>query len=83
MVSKIVYQDNSVAFRVKYFTNNKGFNELGFQGLYSKFEIETAFARRHNARAKVIERFFKEFQKRFEKLMQAMSEATSQTNYLA
>ena len=69
MVPKIIYQDNGRAFRAKYFTNDKGFNELGFQGLYSKLGIETVFARPYNARAKVIERFFKEFQEGFEKLM--------------
>lgn len=45
------------------------FTELGFQGLYSKLGIETVFARPYNARAKVIERFFKEFQEGFEKLL--------------
>ncbi len=45
------------------------FNELGFQGLYSKLGIETVFARPYNAKAKVIERFFKEFQEGFEKLL--------------
>lgn len=69
MVPKIIYQDNGRAFRAKYFTNDKGFNELGFQGLYSKLGIETVFARPYNARAKVIERFFKEFQEGFEKLL--------------
>ena len=69
MVPKIVYQDNGRAFRAKYFTNDKGFTELGFQGLYSKLGIETVFARPYNARAKVIERFFKEFQEGFEKLL--------------
>lgn len=69
MVPKIIYQDNGRAFRAKYFTNDKGFNELGFQGLYSKLGIETVFARPYNARAEVIERFFKEFQEGFEKLM--------------
>jgi putative transposase len=69
MMPKIVYQDNGRAFRAKYFTSDKGFNELGFQGLYSKLGIETVFARPYNARAKVIERFFKEFQEGFEKLM--------------
>ena len=69
MIPKVVYQDNGRAFRAKYFTNDKGFNELGFQGLYSKLGIETVFARPYNARAKVIERFFKEFQEGFEKLM--------------
>lgn len=69
MIPKIVYQDNGRAFRAKYFTDDKGFTELGFQGLYSKLGIETVFARTYNAKAKVIERFFKEFQEGFEKLL--------------
>ena len=69
MIPKVVYQDNGRAFRAKYFTDDKGFTELGFQGVYSKLGIETAFARPYNARAKVIERFFKEFQEGFEKLL--------------
>lgn len=69
MIPKVVYQDNGRAFRARYFTDDKGFTELGFQGLYSKLGIETVFARPYNARAKVIERFFKEFQEGFEKLL--------------
>ncbi len=92
MIPKIVYQDNSRAFRAKYFTcgsgsdgskrkrgafvgepnsfsDDKGFGELGFYGLYAKLGIETVFARPYSARSKVIERFFKEFQEGFEKLM--------------
>ena len=69
MIPKVVYQDNGRAFRAKYFTDDKGFTELGFQGLYSKLGIETVFAKPYNARAKVIERFFKEFQEGFEKLL--------------
>lgn len=69
MIPKIVYQDNGRAFRAKYFTDDKGFTELGFRGLYSKLGIETVFARPYNARAKVIERFFKKFQEGFEKLL--------------
>ncbi len=68
-IPKIVYQDNGRAFRAKYFTDDKGFGELGFYGLYAKLGIETVFARPYNARSKVIERFFKEFQEGFEKLM--------------
>lgn len=78
MVPKIIYQDNGRAFRAKYFTNDKGFNELGFQGLYSKLGIETVFARPYNARAKVIERFLKVLKN----LCQAMLAAPSQTNRL-
>ena len=51
------------------FSDEKGFGELGFYGLYAKLGIETVFARPYNARSKVIERFFKEFQEGFEKLM--------------
>ncbi len=69
MIPQIVYQDNGRAFRAKYFTDDKSFTELGFQGLYAKLGIETVFARPYNARAKVIERFFKEFQEGFEKLL--------------
>lgn len=69
MIPKIVYQYNGRAFRAKYFTDDKGFGELGFYGLYAKLGIETVFARPYNARSKVIERFFKEFQEGFEKLM--------------
>lgn len=69
MIPKIVYQDNGRAFRAKYFNDDRGFSELGFNGLYSKLGIETVFARPYNARAKVIERFFKEFQEGFEKLL--------------
>ena len=69
MIPKIVYQDNGRAFRAKYFNDDRRFSELGFNGLYSKLGIETVFARPYNARAKVIERFFKEFQEGFEKLL--------------
>lgn len=69
MFPKIVYQDNGRAFRAKYFNDDKEFSELGFNGLYSKLGIETVFARPYNARAKVIERFFKEFQESFEKFL--------------
>ena len=51
------------------FSDDKGFGELGFYGLYAKLGIETVFTRPYNARSKVIERFFKEFQEGFEKLM--------------
>ena len=80
ILPKIVYQDNGRAFRAKYFTDDKGFTELGFQGLYSKLGIETVFARPYNARAKVIERFFKEFQEGFEKLLPSYIGSSIQNN---
>lgn len=69
MIPKVVYQDNGRAFRAKYFTDDRGFNEMGFNGLYSKLGIQAVFARPYNARSKVIERFFKEFQEGFERLL--------------
>lgn len=84
MIPKIIYQDNGRAFRAKYFTDDKGFGELGFYGLYAKLGIETVFARPYNARSKVIERFFKEFQEGFEKLMPSYvgSSITNKPAYL-
>ncbi len=51
------------------FSGNKDFEELGFNGVYGKLGIKPVFAAPYNARAKVIERFFLEFQEGFEKLL--------------
>lgn len=67
-IPKIVYQDNGRAFKAKYFTNTD-FRESGFSGLYGRLGIKVVFAKPYNARAKVIERFFLEFQESFEKLV--------------
>lgn len=45
------------------------FDEAGFNGVYQNLGIKPVFAKPYNARAKVIERFFLEFQEEFEKLM--------------
>src|SRR5574344_2427713 len=45
------------------------FEELGFTGIYQKLGIKPVYATPYNARAKVIERFFLDFQEGFEKLM--------------
>ncbi len=71
-IPKIVYQDNGRAFKAKYFTQSD-FQESGFEGLYAKLGIKTVFAKPYNARAKVIERFFLEFQESFEKLLPTYS----------
>ena len=71
-IPKIIYQDNGRAFRAKYFVNTD-FQETGFEGIYAKLGIQTVFAKPYNARAKVIERFFKEFQESFEKLLPTYS----------
>ena len=68
-IPDIVYQDNGKAFKAKFFQGDKDFEELGFIGVYGKLGIKPVFASPYNARAKVIERFFLEFQESFEKLL--------------
>lgn len=68
MVPKIIYQDNGKAFKAKYF-QRIDFDEAGFNGVYTSLGIKSVFAKPYNAKAKVIERFFREFQEEFEKMM--------------
>ena len=68
MIPKVVYQDNGRAFKAKYF-QSCDFDEEGFNGVYANLGIKSVFAKPYNARAKVIERFFREFQEEFEKMM--------------
>jgi len=68
IIPKVIYQDNGRAFKAKYFTNCN-FDEEGFAGVYQNLGIKPVFAKPYNAKAKVIERFFSEFQEEFEKLM--------------
>jgi putative transposase len=72
-IPDIVYQDNGRAFKAKFFTGNKDFEELGFIGVYGKLGIKPVFATPYNARSKVIERYFLEFSEGFEKLMPSYS----------
>ena len=68
-IPEYVYQDNGRAFKSKFFNGDKKFEELGFSGVYEKLGIKPIYATPYNARAKVIERFFLDFQEGFEKLM--------------
>ncbi|MBQ3311508.1 transposase [bacterium] len=68
VIPKVVYQDNGKAFKAKYF-QHIDFDEAGFNGVYASLGIKSVFAKPYNARAKVIERFFREFQEEFEKMM--------------
>ncbi len=68
---KFVYLDNGKAFKSKLFhdkweTHNLE-TELG--GIFPRLKIEAAFAESYNAKAKVIERFFKTFQDQFERFL--------------
>ena len=66
-IPKICYQDNGKAFRAKFFTGD--LHESGINGLFNKLDITPVFAQPYNARAKVIERFFRELQDGFERLL--------------
>ena len=68
MIPKVVYQDNGRAFKSRFFQNND-FDENIFNGVYANLNIHSIFAKPYNARAKVIERFFLEFQEELEKGM--------------
>jgi len=68
-IPKISYQDNGKAFRARFFTSIESFEEVGFYGLFGRLGIVPVFAQPYNARAKIIERFFKEFTNTCERLM--------------
>lgn len=68
VIPKVVYQDNGRAFKSKFF-QSCDFDEDGFNGVYANLNIHSVFAKPYNARAKVIGRFFREFQEEFEKMM--------------
>lgn len=67
-IPEVVYQDNGKAFRSKFFQNTN-FDDSIFNGVYQNLGIKPVFAKVRNAKAKVIERFFREFQEEFEKMM--------------
>ena len=68
MIPKVVYQDNGRAFKSRFFQNND-FDENIFNGVYANLNIHSVLAKPYNARAKVLERFFLEFQEELEKGM--------------
>jgi putative transposase len=67
-ICRVAYQDNGKAFRARFFTGSPSFEEAGFYGLFGRLGIVPVFAAPYNARAKIIERWFKEFTASFEKL---------------
>ncbi len=66
---RITYQDNGKAFRARFFTRTESFEEAGIHGLFGKLGIIPVFAQPYNARAKVIERWFRDFSDTFERLI--------------
>lgn len=69
---RVVYLDNGKAFKNKYFRGtNPDFEMLS--GLYARLGIAIQFAMPYNARAKVVERVFEDFNEQFERLMVSYS----------
>ena len=70
-VPKYVYLDNGKAFRAKLFNEKWQEHDLSsdLAGIFPRLGIQVAFAESYNAKAKVIERFFKTFQERFERFI--------------
>lgn len=63
-IPKYVYQDNGKAFKSQYFMETEG-----IAGLFLKLGITPINAQPYNAKAKPIERFFREMQDSFERLL--------------
>ena len=66
-VPKFVYQDNGKAFKAKYFIDN------GLSGLFTNLGIQPVYAKPYNAKAKPIERLFRELQDSCEVLLPSYS----------
>jgi len=68
---KYVYLDNGKAFKSKLFNEKWDSHDLSTElgGIFPRLNIGVAFAESYNAKAKVIERFFKTMQEQFERFM--------------
>ena len=68
---KYVYLDNGKAFKSKLFHEAWESHDLEIEmgGIFPKLNIGAQFAASYNAKAKVIERFFKTFQEQFERFI--------------
>jgi len=71
VLPKYVYLDNGKAFRAKLFHERWEEHDLNKElgGIFPRLNIGVRFAESHNAKAKIIERFFKTFQEQFERFI--------------
>ena len=71
VLPKYVYLDNGKAFRAKLFHERWEEHDLNKElgGIFPRLNIGVRFAESYNAKAKVIERFFKTFQEQFERFI--------------
>ena len=70
-VPEAVYLDNGKAFRSKLFNEKWEGHDLSSElsGIFPRLGINVVFAESYNAKAKIIERFFRTFQERFERFI--------------
>jgi len=75
---RYVYLDNGRAFKSRLFHDNWENHDLAKElgGIFPKLNIEAVFAESYNAKAKVIERFFKTFQEQFERFVSSFRGAS-------
>jgi len=71
VLPKYVYLDNGKAFRAKLFNERWEEHDLNQElgGIFPRLNIGVRFAESYNAKAKIIERFFKTFQEQFERFI--------------
>jgi len=71
VLPEYVYLDNGKAFRAKLFHESWEEHDLNKElgGIFPRLNIGVRFAESYNAKAKVIERFFKTFQEQFERFI--------------
>jgi len=71
VLPKYVYLDNGKAFRAKLFHERWEEHDLNQElgGIFPRLNIGVRFAESYNAKAKIIERFFKTFQEQFERFI--------------
>ena len=71
VLPEYVYLDNGKAFRAKIFHESWEEHDLNKElgGIFPRLNIGVRFAESYNAKAKVIERFFKTFQEQFERFI--------------
>ena len=75
---KSVYLDNGKAFKSKLFHEKWEEHDLEKElcGIFPRLGIKAVFAKSYNAKAKVIERFFKTFQEQFERFISSFRGAS-------
>lgn len=75
-VPEVCYQDNGKAFRSRFFNAQENLEECGFYGAFGRLGIAPVFAQPYNARAKVVEGWFRHFGETFERLVPSYTGAS-------